>query len=143
MRKTRVLFVCVGNSCRSQMAEGFARKYGSDVLEAHSAGVCPAVSVSRLTREVMARRNIDLSGHFPKGVSEAAPESFDLIVNMSGEPLPAPAAVHQLMWDVQDPIGGDAEVHEQTASQIETLVMQLILELRARRLSPGAAPGRI
>ena len=54
-----MLFVCIGNACRSQMAEGFARSYGADVMEAHSAGLAPAVSVPSLTRQVM-RRIIDV-----------------------------------------------------------------------------------
>lgn len=134
-----MLFVCVGNSCRSQMAEGFARTYGSDVLEAQSAGISPAAFVATMTREVMAARNIDLSGHFPKGVNEKRLDSVDVIVNMSGSPLHAPAHARYQVWNVPDPIGGDKEVHEQVAAQVEMLVMQLILELRGSARH-GASP---
>jgi len=53
MARRKVLFLCIGNSCRSQMAEGFARTYGSDVIEALSAGLAPAISVSPATIETM------------------------------------------------------------------------------------------
>src|SRR5271165_2238746 len=65
--KMRVLFVCIGNSCRSQMAEGFARAYGADVMAVQSAGLSPAVMVSPLTKTVLAERNIHIDDQFPKG----------------------------------------------------------------------------
>src|SRR3954464_13235438 len=63
--KRRILFVCIGNSCRSQMAEGFARAYGSDVLDIQSAGLSPASIVQPLTAQTMMERNIRLDGQFP------------------------------------------------------------------------------
>src|ERR1700682_6833223 len=53
--KKRVLFVCIGNSCRSQMAEAFARAYGADIMEAQSAGVNPATYIAPLTRQTLGR----------------------------------------------------------------------------------------
>jgi arsenate reductase len=64
----RVLFVCLGNSCRSQMAEGFARAYGQGAWQAESAGLLPATVISPLTREVMEEKKISLEEHFPKGL---------------------------------------------------------------------------
>jgi len=129
-RKQRVLFVCVGNSCRSQMAEGFARTYGRDVMEAESAGLAPAPLVATITQEVMAEKNIDLGEHFPKGIDEVSLASYDLIVNISGYPFPVPTRAPIRNWDVPDPIGGKRKVHERAAQQVENLVMQLILDLR-------------
>src|SRR6266852_6816262 len=86
--KTRVLFVCIGNSCRSQMAEGFARAYGSDVMEASSAGVAPATIIAPLTRQVLAESNIRIDDHFPKGLDLVSRENFDVLVNLSGLPVP-------------------------------------------------------
>src|SRR6267143_4877245 len=91
--KKRVLFLCIGNSCRSQMAEGFARAYGSDVIAAQSAGLAPAVSVAPLTRAVMLEKNIDIGDAFPKGLDFAMRQGVDLIVNMSGRKLPPQSAV--------------------------------------------------
>ena len=132
-RRVRVLFVCIGNSCRSQMAEGFAQHYGQDVLEAASAGIAPATLVAPLTRKAMLEtKHIDLEQHWPKSVFEV-PGPFDLIVNMSGHPLPpALTAAEKRTWTVHDPVAGDESVHIQVANQIESLVQQLILEIRAR-----------
>ena len=130
MKKRKVLFVCVGNSCRSQMAEGFAKKYGSDVMEAQSAGLTPAPLVSPLTREVMNDRNISLDDHFPKSLFEVDLYSYDLIINISGYPFPEDTPATLRDWSVPDPIGGNKKTHDRTAQQIEALVMQLINELR-------------
>jgi len=129
----RVLFVCIGNSCRSQMAEGFARAYGADVMEARSAGIAPAAVVSPLTIQTMREKNIDVSKAWPKTLREAKTEGWDLIVNMSGERLAAKAVGPTEEWKVRDPIGESAEVFREVANQIEQLVMRLILNLRAGR----------
>jgi arsenate reductase len=126
----RVLLICVGNSCRSQMAEGFAKRYGSGVLQVESAGLYPASSVSRLTREVMAERDVDLKGHYPKGLSEVRHESFDVIVNMSGHMLPVETKARVLHWEIEDPIGADKRTYEEVARQIEERVRSLVDELR-------------
>lgn len=136
MGKQRVLFVCVGNSCRSQMAEGFARTYGSDVMVAASAGLYPAPSVARLTREVMAAKNIDLNQHFPKSLSEVDFPSYDVVVNLSGYMLPIDTPARVLHWEVDDPIGENKQVYERIAGQVEMLVMQLVLELRKQAAGP-------
>jgi arsenate reductase len=127
----RVLFVCVGNACRSQMAEGFARTYGKDVMAPHSAGLAPAMVVPEETRQTMAEKNIDISAQFPKPVSLFPNAHFDLVVNISGYPIPRyPTAVE---WKVNDPIGGSDELYRATRDQIEQLVMKLILELRRKK----------
>ena len=136
MPKTNVLFLCIGNSCRSPMAEGFANKYGSDVLWAQSAGLGPAVSVDVLTIKVMAEKNIDLSGSFPKGVNEIDLDQFDLVINMSGSKLPS-ARIAVEDWKVRDPVGQSEELFREIANIIEQLVMRLILELRTgKRVAP-------
>ncbi len=133
-RKKRVLFVCIGNSCRSQMAVGFARAYGDDVLIASSAGLSPAAIVQPLTTQVMSARNVRLEGQFPKGMEILLREQFDLIVNMSGQKLPVAPGAKTRDWPVRDPIGQTETVYKAVAEQIEGLVMRLILELRASTL---------
>lgn len=134
-RPFRVLFVCIGNAIRSQMAEGFAKAYGADVIAARSAGLSPAVNIMPLTRKVMQAKNIDLGDAFPKGVNDlGTTESFDLVVNLSGHPLTAKevrAPVRE--WKIKDPMGGKEEAYKDTADQIERLVMGLVLELRQLR----------
>ena len=129
--KKRVLFVCIGNSCRSQMAEAFARAYGSDILTVRSAGLAPASIVQPLTRRVLTEKNIPSDGQFPKGLESVAGEAFDVVVNISGERLPArPAAQRLIEWRVRDPIGQSESLYRTVAAEIEALVMRLILELR-------------
>ena len=128
---TRVLFVCIGNACRSQMAEAFARTYGSDVIDAASAGLWPCEMVSPATLEYMGEKNIDLSSCHPKGLIETGAD-FDLIVNMSGYPLPAGISAPVRVWKVDDPIWFPADKHRQVRDQIERLVQSLIIELRKK-----------
>jgi arsenate reductase len=144
-QKKRVLFVCIGNSCRSQMAEAFARAYGSDVLVAESAGVAPAMIISPLTKQVLAERNLNIDGHFPKGLELVGSEPFDVVVNMSGQPVSLPKT-RVVTWRVRDPIGEPESVYQSVMQQIEGLVMGLILSLRSEvGRTPSSAdrpPGR-
>jgi arsenate reductase len=135
IKKKRVLFVCVGNSCRSQMAEAFARAYGSDILVAESAGLMPAMIIAPLTKQVLAEWNLNLDGHFPKGLEVAGREPFDVVVNMSGQPVSLPNT-RVVTWRVRDPIGQPESVYRSVVQQIEGQVMGLILSLRS-----GRAPG--
>jgi len=131
--KRRVLFVCMGNSCRSQMAEAFARVFGSDVLIPSSAGLAPAPMIAPLTRATLAERNVVMGEQFPKGIDSVAHKSFDVLVNISGYPLPDEAsrlATRVIEWNVADPIGRSPEVYRAVAQQLEAAVMRLILELR-------------
>jgi arsenate reductase len=133
--RKKVLFVCVGNCCRSQMAEGFARHHGSDVLVAGSAGIVPAGFVVEETVRSMAAKNIDISSHYSKPLRRDEDKDFDLIVNMSGLALPDGIRAPVVDWQVPDPIGKSENVYARVRDQIETLVMSLILELRRQR--PG------
>jgi arsenate reductase (thioredoxin) len=131
-RKKRVLFVCIGNSCRSQMAEAFARAYGSDVMEPSSAGVAPATMIMPQTKRVLSEKNLNVDGQFPKSLQMVSSEPFDIVINMSGVKLTTPAA-QVLDWPVPDPIGQSEEVYRSVATRVESLVMRLILELRNGR----------
>ena len=128
--KTRVLFICIGNSCRSQMAEGFARTYGADVMIPASAGLAPAFMVAPDTVRAMDEKNIDLRDHFPKSLKQLGRAQFDLFINMSGFDLPPGIDTAVRDWDVPDPIAEDFETHCKIRDEIETRVMGLILELR-------------
>jgi arsenate reductase (thioredoxin) len=132
MPAKRVLFVCIGNACRSQMAEGFARAYGSDVIIAASAGLAPAMGVARDTKIAMAEKNIDLRDHFPKSIRHLGRVQFELVVNMSGSEIPTELAVRTTVieWEVDDPVFLKYEAHCEVRDQIERLVMQLIIDLR-------------
>lgn len=121
------------------MAEGFARKYGSDVMEAQSAGLAPAPIVQALTCKVMLDKNINIEDLFPKDFTTITLSQIDLIINMSGFRLPTRTSVPVRDWVVPDPIGTTEDTYVSVRDQIETLVMQLILELRkeAKRTAPS------
>jgi arsenate reductase len=132
----RVLFLCIGNSCRSPMAEGFAKCYGSDVIEAQSAGLAPASIVQPMTKKVMEDKNININHVNPKDLGAVDLQSFDIIVNMSGRKMPIGIGTEVQDWNVEDPIGKDESVYVAARDKIEMLVMRLILELR-KKASPG------
>ena len=138
--KYRVLFICIGNSCRSQMAEGFARSYGHDVIEPVSAGLAPAMIVDPNTKAVMGERGISLDSHFPKTLELALTPLPTLAINMSGTALPHfVAGIPSENWRVRDPVGEVQGVHREVRDEIEGLVMNLILRLRQRTPAPTPA----
>jgi protein-tyrosine-phosphatase len=114
------------------MAEGFARRYGSDVMEPASAGLYPAPVIQPLTFKVMEQKNIRLEEQYPKGLEAVDVPNFNLIVNMSGRALPGKTSMEVINWKVQDPIGQSEDVYVAVRDQLEMLVMRLILELRRR-----------
>ncbi len=79
--KTKILFLCVGNSCRSQMAEAFTNDLRPDELEAFSAGVNPS-KVNERAIKVMAEAGIDISSHYPKSIDDLAGIDFDYVVTL-------------------------------------------------------------
>ena len=116
--KTRVLFLCVGNSCRSQMAEGLLRDMARDKFEVHSAGAV-ATGLSPNAVEVMAEIGIDISHHRSKRVEEFAGQAFDCVATVcdSLENNPCPVFLGQagkrFNWPFEDPayaIGDEQEV---------------------------------
>ena len=86
------------------MAEALARAYGSDVMEAQSAGVSPATTIAPLTQQSAERKKCEHRRQFPKGLDLFTREQFDVIVNMSGTPLAHQSAA-VIDWPVPDPIG--------------------------------------
>lgn len=80
----RILFVCTGNACRSQMAEGFARELRGDVLTAFSAGVVPSGLDPRAVA-VMAEAGVDISGQRSKAIADLPEVSFDAVVTLCGQ----------------------------------------------------------
>jgi len=135
----RVLFVCLGNSCRSQMAEAFARAHGSDVIIPSSAGLTPARGIAPDTLRAMSEKGLDLSEHFPKSLRRLDRARFDLVINMSGFELPDSLGQEVRAWDIPDPVFLEYEEHCEVRDAIERLVRNLILELR-REQDPAQLP---
>jgi arsenate reductase len=136
----RVLFVCLGNSCRSQMAEAFARAYGGDVLVAASAGLTPATRVADDTMRAMLDKGLDLRDHFPKSIRHLGRAQFDIVINMSGFDLPDSVGTSIRSWDIPDPVFLKFDEHCEVRDAIERLVMTLILELRREQNLPKLRP---
>lgn len=136
-RRLRVLFVCVGNVSRSQMAEAFASAYGPDVIDAKSAGLLPARGVSSLTRLVMEEKGISLRDAQCKGLSHFDLARIDVIVNMSGHALPS-FQTPVLRVPVRDPNGKDESVHRHVRDRVESYVIEMVTGLRDIRLQSYA-----
>jgi arsenate reductase (thioredoxin) len=132
--KKKVLFLCIGNICRSPMAEALARKYGSDVLEVSSAGLTPQMSNHVFTRSVLKEKNVELGDHLPRRFRDLDLTQFDLIVNMTGSVLPNNLGVPVENWDVEDPYGGSEDDFRTAREVIEMAVMRLILRVRLGKL---------
>lgn len=133
--KVKILFVCIGNMVRSQMAEGFARGAGSAFAEVYSAGLSPTGSVSDEAIFVMRERGIDISGQRSKGLSNVPVEAMDYIVNMSGYPnevvFPKAPPAKLISWEVADPLGGNLDRFRRVRDLIESKVEELLRELWA------------
>ena len=125
----KVLFVCIENAGRSQMAEGFARAYG---LDASSAGTVPAEKVNPVVVQAMIERGISIPGR-PKVLTEQMITDADLVVTMGcsvEEVCPAPL-VRQMQkklvdWQIEDPKGKGIDQVRMIQSQIESKVMELL-----------------
>ncbi len=83
MHKLKVLFLCTGNSCRSQMAEGWAKALKADMIDAHSAGI-ETHGLNPNAVKVMAEAGVDISGHQSKRVDDLKDVDFDVVVTVCG-----------------------------------------------------------
>lgn len=97
-----------------------------------SAGLAPAGIVVPETIQIMAEKNIDVSRHFSKPFDVTAANEFDVLVNMSGCPLPDGLRIPVLEWNIPDPIGQPLPVYRHVRDQIEGLVADLIARLHPR-----------
>lgn len=125
----RVLFVCVENSNRSQMAEGFARALGGSTVEAVSAGSRPSGRINPKALRYMAERGIDLSSHRSKSLQEIAGE-FDAVVTMGcGDDCPWVPARRREDWALADPRELDEAGYRGVRDEIEARVRALLESL--------------
>jgi arsenate reductase len=135
----KVLFVCMGNCVRSQMAEAIARHESSDIIEAESAGVSPLGFIDNTTQRVLRERGISFEGQFSKGLRTHALKKPDLIVNMSGVPGASLFAGKTFEdWRVQDPFGEDIEIHRLVCDDVEARVKDLSARLRRTQTEQAA-----
>ena len=124
----RILFVCVGNSCRSQMAEGLARALSAGMHEVWSAGTRPAGHVSPQAVQVLAERGIDISSKRPKSLADV-PADVDLAIALCEDRCPTVRANRHEHWPTPDPYGGPVSEFRAVRDQIEARVRDLLERL--------------
>lgn len=130
--RRKILFVCVGNTCRSQMAEGFAGSYGKDAAEVKSAGTSAMGFVNKSTIEAMNELGIDISGHTSKQLTYEMMEWADVVVTLGCLPAsslcPASYRGRKLDWNIGDPLGKPMDVMRAVRDDIGRRVKGLIDE---------------
>ena len=136
----KVMFLCTGNSCRSQMAEGFARELGKGLIEPHSAGLI-AAGVHPRAIAVMKEKGIDISRQRSNDIDEELLREMDVVVTLCGnaeESCPVtPPEIRRVHWPIKDPVGtigtGEEIVKEfrRARDEIEEKVSRLINDLQS------------
>ncbi len=126
----RILFVCVENSNRSQMAEAFARMHGAGEVEAHSAGSRPSGRVNPKAVEALKEGGYDLTTHTSKGLDEFNGQEFDAAVTMGcGDECPLVLAKRREDWKIPDPRDMTPDQFRQVRGLIEAKVKELLAAL--------------
>lgn len=132
-----VVFLCVENSCRSQMAEGFARVIAGKEREIWSAGSRPSGRVNETAIAVMTERGIDLTAQRSKSLSELPSIRWDYVVTMGcGEQCPALPAAARVEWAIPDPKGLPLEEFRRIRDMIEESVKRLLEEKKENTWKP-------
>ncbi|HSE12501.1 MAG TPA: arsenate reductase ArsC [Rudaea sp.] len=134
----RLLFVCVENSNRSQMAEAFARVHGRGRVDARSAGSRPSGQINPRAVAFMAERGIDLTAQHSKSLDEIGTEAFDAVVTMGcGDACPWMPAKRREDWALPDPKLLDDAGFRGVRDEIERRVIRLLGELGATAQVPA------
>lgn len=131
-KKTKVLFICLGNSCRSPMAEAIARHRYPDLIEASSAGLMALGVIASPTTAVLTERKVPATGLASKPLTEQSRRAAELIINMSGRPgawMSQDGGPRVEDWDVGDPYGSDLDVYRKICDDIESRLKDLALRL--------------
>jgi len=126
----RVLFVCVENSCRSQIAEAFARMHGAGAIEPYSAGTNPSGQVNLKAIVSMHELGYDLSRHVSKSLSEVPAVEYDVAVTMGcSDACPNVRAKQREEWNIPDPKALPTDEFRKVRDQIEQRVKELLMLL--------------
>jgi protein-tyrosine-phosphatase len=132
MEPLRVLFLCVGNMCRSPMAEAIARNLGGGRVEALSAGLMPAGRVSDNALAALQELGHPSEGLLSKSILDVDLHDLDLIVSLIGDQglavLPRNLAAERIAWAIHDPLGEDLEAYVATAELLERKIRLLLEE---------------
>ena len=137
MSRPSVLFVCIHNAGRSQMAAGFLRALAGDAIAVRSAGSEPAAQINPAAVEAMAEAGIDISGQTPALLTREAVESSDVVITMGcGDACPVFPGISYRNWELDDPAGKGLDAVRPIRDDIKARVEALVAEL----LPPGS-PG--
>lgn len=141
--RLRIGFVCLGNSCRSQMAEAWTRHLSDGRVEAVSAGVQPLGFIAPETLQVMEEKQVSVEGQLSKGLDDVDWEQVDVLVNMS--PLATLSLLpefrgRRLEWKVADPFGASLRIYRKVRDELEKKVKELLTELQNPSGGPAAPP---
>jgi arsenate reductase (thioredoxin) len=129
-RKPEILFLCVHNAGRSQMAAAFARTIGGDRVVIHSAGTAPGEQLNPAVIEVMRERGLDLTELAPRALTEAMGLESDVIVTMGcGDTCPVYPGKRYVDWELTDPAGLSPDEVRPIRDEIEVRVVALLDEL--------------
>src|SRR5438552_2929720 len=135
-RPLKVLFVCMGNCCRSQMAEGLARQIAPD-WQVHSAGLLPAGFVSSHAISVMREVKIDIAAQVSKGLDEVDVDGMNVVIAMGGFPttdfVSRPEGKVTRDWAIPDPIGHGPELYKMVREQLRTKIEELKAQLAEKQ----------
>jgi arsenate reductase (thioredoxin) len=127
--KKRVLFVCIENSGRSQMAEAFAHLYAQDSIQAFSAGSRPSGKVNPMAIKTMAELGYDLNRQHSKSLSDVPQDKYDYVITMGcGDECPFIPAEHHEDWDIPDPKSLPLDEFR----KVRDLIGECVKELAAR-----------
>jgi arsenate reductase len=130
--KLKIVFVCIENARRSQMAQGFAEALGQGKLEVYSAGSSPSSQIDPLVIEVMKEKGIDLSGKRPKSLNDLPPVEMDYLVTMGcEETCPAVLAKKIIEWEIPDPKGKPIDEVRRIRDVLEAKVRMLLEEVES------------
>jgi arsenate reductase (thioredoxin) len=128
--KKKIVFVCVENARRSQMAQGFAEVFGKEKLEVYSTGSRPSSQIDPLVIEVMKEKGIDLSSRLTKGLNDLPSVEMDYLVTMGcEETCPAVPARKIIEWEILDPKGKPIDEIRRIRDVLEAKVKLLLEEV--------------
>lgn len=132
MTPLSILFICVGNTCRSPMAEAIARDLGEGAVHTSSAGLMPFGRIVGSTVDALDALGYDPRGLVSKGLDDVDLQTFDIIVSLLGPSglsyLPSALGAQLESWSIRDPYGEDDEVYIAVAKELERRIRDLLAD---------------
>ncbi len=141
--RKRIAFVCIGNACRSQMAEGWVRHRAVEGIEAVSAGLTPLGYITPETAQVMKEKNVSVDGQQSKGLEAIDWKQVDVLVNMTFMPVRSVVpgfSGRRVEWRVPDPFQGSLRTYRRVRDLLERRVDKLIVEVKQDSSGGSTAP---